>query len=592
MPETEQNSIDHPPAKTLWWQTVGWRCLLLVIITVLAYLPALQNDFIWDDDDHFTQNPAMESVDGLRQIWSSLAVSRYYPLTLTNFWIQRQLWDLNPMPYHLVNVLLHAFSGLLLFLIMQRLQVRAPWWVAAFWLLHPVNVESVAWATELKNVQSGVFFFAAILCYLRFEQEKHRHWYAWSLVFGLGAVLSKPSTVVLPVVLLLGVWWLRRGWRWVDVARTAPFFAMSLGMSVLTVLEQQRHITASGSDEWKLGIAERFVVAGKNLWFYADKVVLPFDLAFIYPRWNVESLKVGSWLPLVAAMVVGLVLLARRRQPWAQAGLFGFGFFTVALSPVLGFFGVYFFRYSFVADHFQYLACIGIIALIVGSGSTIRHQTGRLGTVASATILLLFGVITWSHTYIFRNNEMLWRDAVMKNPEAWIAHNNLGNILLKQGKTEEAIEQYQITIQLKSDHAEAHSNLGNAMSSLGKTAQAIELYWKALNLKVNHPATLNNLALILATSPDTNLRDGPAAVELAERACRLALHTDPRPHVTLSAAYAEIGRFNEAIKTAEHAASLARKQSNTELDANIKKYIEGYRQGRPYRQEKVTDTSP
>ncbi len=133
--------------------------LVLVVVTFVVCQPVQHAGFIWDDDDHLTANPAMTAPHGLKMIWSSLAVSRYYPLTLTTFWVQRRLWGLNPLPYHLVNVALHAVNGILIFLVLRRLRVTAAWLAAMLWVLHPVNVESVAWITELKNTQSGVFFF-------------------------------------------------------------------------------------------------------------------------------------------------------------------------------------------------------------------------------------------------------------------------------------------------------------------------------------------------------------------------------------------------------------------------------------------------
>jgi len=289
--------------------------LFLVIITFVAYQPAWHAGFIWDDDDHLTANPAMTTPGGLRMIWSSLAVSRYYPLTLTSFWVQHRLWGLNPLPYHLVNIALHAINGILVFLVLSRLRVPAAWLAAAVWVLHPVNVESVAWITELKNTQSGFFFFAAILCFLRFEAGGQRRWYALALLCGLAAVLSKPSTVVLPLVLLLCAWWERGGWRRRDLVRTAPFFALALFMSVLAIVEQRGPIARQGTSEWSLGIAQRFIVASKAIWFYLGKVLWPAKLEFVYPRWEMAAASASSWLPLVGLLAVGFVLWTWRRRP-------------------------------------------------------------------------------------------------------------------------------------------------------------------------------------------------------------------------------------------------------------------------------------
>ena len=245
----------------------SWLLVLaLMVITFVAYAPVWRAGFVWDDDDHLTANPAMTTPHGLQMIWSSLAVSRYYPLTLTTFWIQRRFWGLNPMPYHVVNVALHAINGILLYLVLRRLRIPAAWLAAMLWVLHPVNVESVAWVTELKNTQSGAFFFLALLCFLRFEAQPERRWYTLAVLCGLAALLSKPSTVVLPLVLLLCAWWQRGRWRWADLVRTAPFFGLALGMSVLTIVEQRGHISGEGTQEWNLGLAHFLhpVGCGKN----------------------------------------------------------------------------------------------------------------------------------------------------------------------------------------------------------------------------------------------------------------------------------------------------------------------------------------
>ena len=206
------------------------------------------------------------------------------------------------MPYHLVNVLLHAANGVLVFFILRRLRIPAAWLAAMLWALHPVNVESVAWITELKNTQSGLFFFLAVWCFLRCEAgAARRRWYGLALLCGLAALLSKPSTVVLPLALLLCVWWERRSWRRADILRIAPFLILALGMSALTVIEQRGHIQRESTAEWNLGMGGRFIVAGKAVWFYASKTVWPARLTFVYPRWNLDAGSFWGWLPLAGA---------------------------------------------------------------------------------------------------------------------------------------------------------------------------------------------------------------------------------------------------------------------------------------------------
>jgi Tfp pilus assembly protein PilF len=520
----------------------GCNIALIVLLTIAAYMPAMRAGFIWDDDDHLTANPAMTAPDGLRRIWSSLAVSRYYPLTLTSFWLQRRLWGLNPFPYHWVNIALHAANGVLVFLLLRRLRIPAAWLAAGLWMVHPVNVESVAWITELKNTQSGLFFFGALLLFLQFEERKQNRWYALALVSGACAILSKPSTVVLPAVLLLCIWWERGRWPRLDLLRIMPFFILALAMSALTIVEQRWNITRAGTAEWKAGIAERFIIAGKAVWFYAAKLLWPAKLVFVYPRWEVTPNSLWDWLPLASATASGIALWTWRRQPWARAGLFGLGFFVTALLPVLGFFDVFYFRYSFVADHFQYLASLGIIASV--SCAVVRS---RRGTVIGYTLALALAGLTWRQARVYRDAETVWRDTVRKNPGAWMAHNNLGKCLTDAGKFDEAIARIEQALRIKPDHAPAHNNLGLALQKTGRLRDAISHYEQALRLEPGHVEALSNLGVALA-----GMGAEREAVEHYERALQL------RPDSALlrynyGNALFRAGRIDQAIRQYEQA---------------------------------------
>jgi len=525
--------------------------LALVALTFIAYQPVWRAGFIWDDNDHLTANPAMIAPHGLRMIWSSLAVSRYYPLTLTSFWVQRQLWGLNPMPYHLVNVALHAINGMLVFFLLRRLRVPAAWLAAMLWVLHPVNVESVAWITELKNTQSGFFFFLSLLCFLLPDADKKPGWYALAIVFGLAAMLSKPSTVVLPLVLLLCVWWKRGHWNRTDFVRTAPFFGLAAGMSALTIIEQRGHVLRAGATDWQLGPAERLIVAGKAIWFYAAKVLWPVRLTFVYPRWAVDSWSLWSWVPTVALVAVAVTLWRCRSRAWCRAVLFGGGFFVAALLPVLGFFDIFYFRYSFVADHFQYLACVGLIALAASTGTAICERGGRwardLGMLAAAIVLLILGVSTWRQARIYENLETLWLDTLTKNPRCWLAHNNLGNVLLQQGKISDALGHYEQALRLEPDRAETQINLGNVSFQQGRVNDALGYYEQALRLKPDYAEAHNNLGIALAQM-------GKTADAIAHYEQALRIKPDyADAHNSLGIALARTGKIEDAIAHYEQA---------------------------------------
>lgn len=525
-------------------KSLGWASLVIVLLTGAAYGPALRAGFIWDDDDHLTANPAVAAPDGLQRIWSSLRVSRYYPLTLTSFWLQHKLWGLNPKPYHAVNVALHAINGVLLFLVLRRLAIPAAWLGALLWTLHPVNVESVAWITELKNTQSGLFFFCAVLWYLRFEAAGRRRWYLLAVAGGAAAVLSKPSTVVLPVVLLLCVWWEKGRWRAADFVRVAPFFAWALGMSALTVLEQRGHIERQGEAEWLLPFSERLIIAGKNVWFYAGKILWPVNLAFVYPRWEVPAVSVLSRAGLIAAAAVSVWLWRSRQQPWARAGLFGAGYFVTALLPVLGFFDVFYFRYSFVADHFQYLAGPGLVALAAAGAARglSRCRLDRARSAVGAVAVLTLAGLTWRQAHIYRDSETLWRDTVKKNPNSWMAQNLLGSALLGAGKPAEAIAHFERALQIKPDYAWAHNNLGVAFQRTGRSEEAIRHHQQAVRLKPDYLDAWYNLGIILDRTGQSGL-----AIECYEQALRIN-PDDAAVHNNLGSTLMRAGRRAQAVQ--------------------------------------------
>jgi tetratricopeptide (TPR) repeat protein len=455
------------------WRATAAGIVLLVVLTVAVYHPALQAGFIWDDDDHLTANPAMTAPDGLWRIWSELATSRYYPLTLTTFWIEHRLWGLEPVGYHAVNILLHAGNAGLLFLLLRRLRIPGAWLGAALWAVHPVGVESVAWITELKNVQSAFFFLLALLAYVGFDERPSPLRYAGLLVCGMAAMLSKASTVVLPAVLLLILWWQRGAWDRRDGRRLAPLFVAALLMSGLTVLEQRYQIGRSVRPEEGLGLWERALLAGRAVWFYLGKTVWPADLMFLYPR------VIPHGLPLAGVVVAGSLLWRWRTHPVGRAALLGAGYFIIALAPVLGFFDLYFFRYSFVADHFQYLACVGPIVLVAAGGA--RFVRGRAWrSVLAGVALTLLGSATWRYTHAFQSLEALWEDTLAKNPAAWLAHNNLGVLLARRDQFEAATAAYTTAIRLNPRFAEAHSNYGNLLTRQGRLTEAAAEYGKAI----------------------------------------------------------------------------------------------------------------
>jgi tetratricopeptide (TPR) repeat protein len=529
-----------------------WQGGLIVLLVFLAYLPALRGGFIWDDNSHLTANPCIVGPLGFKGIWTSSAAT-YYPLVLTSFWVQHAIWGLNPLPYHLVNIAMHAACVVLLWLVLRCLKVRGAWFGAALWGLHPVQTESVAWITELKNTQSCLFYLLAIRFFLKwraagtFAGRKGTEWdYAFALLCaGLG-ILSKASTVMLPVVLGLIWWWSNGRWRWCwrNLFRLAPFFIISAAASGWTIWEQQFHSGAVGPD-WSQSWPERFVIAGKAVWFYLGKLLWPHPLIFIYPRWEIDATRPTAYLP-VLALGVTLFLLWLNRRGRTGPEFFALVYFVVSLFPVLGFFNVFFFRFSFVGDHFQYLASLGPIALAAAGITTVldRFKKGKpfLVPVFCGTLLLVLGLLTWRQCGMYTNMETLWRTTLARNPDCWMAHSNLGTLLYNQGHIEEAMEHYRKAIQLNPNNCDDLNNLGLTLADEGRFDEAIENYYKAIQIKPDYSDALSNLGVALVVQGRFD-----EAIENIRKAIQIKPN-NPQMLDNLGVAFATQGRFDEAIE--------------------------------------------
>ncbi|HTX66434.1 MAG TPA: tetratricopeptide repeat protein [Opitutaceae bacterium] len=493
-----------PPAPARRWP--AWLPLAILVAAVLAaYLPVRHAGFIWDDDSHVTDNPSIVGGLGLGRIWTSPAAN-YFPLTTSTFWVIHALWGVNPLPYHVVDVLLHLASAALLWLVLRRLRVPGAWLGAMLWALHPVQVESAAWISETKNTQSAVFYLLAIWLFLRWLEAEPGGGRGRRVLFFAGAwlcaalaILSKASTVMLPVVLGLCWWWVRGRWRWRDALWLLPFLAISVTASLWTIWEQQYHAGAIGQ-AWDQTHLQRLIIAGNVVWFYLGKLVWPHPLIFIYPRWAPDASSLPAYLPAVAAAGVFLALWwwrARLRGVFFAGAVFG-----VSLFPVLGFFNVYFFRYSFVADHFQYLASMGALAL-AGAGLAALADAWRaaprwLAAAPPAVLLVALEVLTWRQGHHYYGDEGLWRATLADNPGCWMAHNNLGAMEVKAAHYEAAIDHLTTSLGLHPGVQQAEYNLGLALFRTNRPGEALPHYEAALRLLPNDPDTLARIGDALA----------------------------------------------------------------------------------------------
>jgi len=451
--------------------------------------------FIWDDDLLLTANSLIKSPHGWYQFWFTTKTPDYFPVMSSFFWVEWRLWGMNAVGYHVVNVLLHAVNAILLWRLLARLNVPGAGLAAAIFALHPVNAESVAWIAELKNTLSLFFFALSLLWYLKFDDTGRRRCYWLALGAFLLALLSKIEVAPLPFVLLGIAWWRRGCVEWKDLRRSVPFFAAALLLGLVSVWFQNHnsigHDVVRTDNFWS-----RLAGAGWAVWFYFGKTLLPVNLIPIYPRWQIDPTNLLSYVPGLL-LLAGFVVLWRYRRSWGRAVLFGLGYAVLMFLPVLGFLNIYFFRYSLVANHWQYFSIIGPVAL---AAAGITMASGFLGgrnlflkPVFYGALLLALGVLTWRQCQLYRDAETLWRTTIERNPACWLACNNLGEILLKKGQVVEAIAHFNKAIEIKPNYANAHSNLGNALLQKGQVDEAIIQFQKALAIQPDFAEAHNNL---------------------------------------------------------------------------------------------------
>ena len=621
--KTRHSQKQPPPPSKNRVASTGFRAqawlfaIILIAVTALAYSPAWSGKFLWDDNDHITE-PRLRSLDGLVEIWTKPgATQQYYPLLHSAFWLEHKLWGDAVLPYHLVSILLHGISALLVWRILLKLEVPGAWLAAAVFALHPVQVESVAWITELKNTLSGVLFFGAALLYLKFDQIRGWKAYALSLGLFLLALMCKTVIAVLPAVLLVVFWWKRGRLSWRrDAGPLIPFFVLGIGAGLLSALLERNLVGAHG-DAFDFSFIDRCLIAARAFWFYLFKLLWPANLSFIYPQWKIDPGVWWQYLFPVAALVLLAALWALRHK--SRAPLAALLLFVGILFPVLSFLNIYYFQYSFVADHWQYLACLPVIAVAVG-GIRVALSRAQLwdrlpGHLISGVLVLALAALTWRQSHVYTDPETVWRTTLERNPDSFMVHNNFSAYLLEKGQIEDAIAHSSKAVMLRPGYAPANVSLGNALRSNGQLEEAIDSYQKALNIDPRHaPARANlgsalyqkkqfreaieefekavrldpnaaephsNLALALLTSPETELRNPARAVELARRADHLSGRGNPVILHNLALAYAQNNQMDEAITTAEKALQLATTLGNSKLAQMLRKEIELYRNYRP-----------
>ena len=636
--------------------------LAIIALAFAVYSPILPGSFLMDDARLTgVSNPL---VNGQLTPWS-LWFQTDFTLATFGWWLEHLAFGPNPAGYHVVNIVLHAISALLLWVLLARLRIPGAWLAAALFTVHPVCVNSVARIAELKNTLSLPFFIFSFIAYLRYESValypadnrersgKATLWYVVSLLAFVLALLAKTTAVMLPVVLLFGAFWQRSRIGLKDIIHTVPFFVLSLAFGVMSMwFQKNQALPSTELPLTPMSFPERLFAAGYDFWFYLGKALLPINLSIQYTRWTIDAHSVIGYLPDIIACAVFIVCWWFRRG-WGRHALFGLGSFAVILFPALGFFDAQFLTMWQVSDHLQYMALPAVVALAASAFAALLPKA--IFRYAAVALLLAGSALCFHRAQAFRTQQNLMEATIRENPQLSNAHNDLGIVFAKERDYSKALGEFDVAVKCDSGNADARVNLGHALTMEGKFADAESQYLAALKIRPLAPQThkmyanllklqglnakalyhfrmavifepdaetymdlasleyatgdprqavkhfrqalacgpnpndamiLNNLAWILATSPNDSVRNGTDAVHFAERACQMTGFKKSGMVGTLAAAYAEAGRFPDAIATAESAIRLATDEGNTQFAAVNQQMLLLYRAGKPHHEKR------
>ncbi len=469
----------------LWLQAV-----FLAVAVVLAYQPVWHAGFIWDDDVYVTHNRLLTAPDGLKRIWfSQESPSQYFPLVYTVLRMERCVWGLASSGYHWFNILLHAANALVLWGLLRRWRVPAAWLAAAIFALHPVQVESVAWVTELKNVLSLFFCLLTAWAWVEFAQDRPGAWrfYAGALLFQALALFAKTTACTWPVALPLILWLQGKPIGCRRVWQIIPFFAMGLIMGMVSIWWERHHQYAVG-EAFAIGWMSRLLIASRAICFYVGKLIWPAGLSFSYARWHINPADPWQYFWLAACLMAAAVIWTDGRG-LKTAALF----YVAMLAPLLGFITEYTFRYTFVADHYQYVASIGPLALAAALFDRLAGRFAAVKTATYASVLLLLGTLTWRQCRNYADSETLWRATLASTPTSNIARNNLAKALLDKGQLDPCISLSQEVLAVNPGDPVARNNLGFALLEKGRVDDSISYFQEAIAAQPNSPDAYYNL---------------------------------------------------------------------------------------------------
>ncbi len=590
-------------------------CASLIALVWFVFGQTVKFPFInFDDPEYVYEVPEIRSGVSLHNItwaFTHWPATNWFPLKNISHMLEFQFYGFNPGLFHLTNVVLHATAAVLLFLVLRRM-TGATWraaFVAAVFAIHPLRAESVVWIEERKDVLSGVFFMLTLAAYVHYTRKPSIGRYvAMSILFAAG-LLSKPMLVTTPVILLLLDYWSRFaganstaglreredanrsreagdsvwetervGSAWPKlILEKVPLFALSLADAYLSA----GGIATAHSSADQLPLAARIANALVSYIVYIWRTIWPAKLGVFYPY---PPNGLPAWQPVIAAamlvVITTFVFVLRKSRPYL---LVGWLWYVVMLLPVIGIIQI---NLQAQADRYTYLPQIGLY-LMIGWGAADLFATVRfrapITTAAAVAVIFAFSFVARAQVSFWRDSETLWNHTIAVTKDNYFAHASLADLLMRGGRVNEAIEHSKEALRIRPNDANAQNNLGLALLQTGDNKAAATHLEKALEIDPGQMNAEVNLAWILATSSDDSLRDGSRAVQLVEDVASRAGHANAIVLRTLAAAYAETGRFNDAIVTAQHAIEIAKATGNEDLVDDLERNVAAYRANRPIR---------
>ena len=577
---------------------VAGICAGLVALVWFVFGQAIKFPFInFDDPEYVYEVPEINAgltLHGVKWAFTHWPATNWFPLKNVSHMLEFQFYGFNPGLFHLTNVVLHAATVVLLFLVLRKFtgSIWRSAFVAAIFAIHPLRAESVVWIEERKDVLSGIFFMLTLAAYFYYTRKPTvARYLTISILFAAG-LLSKAMLITTPIILLLLDYWplnkdqgseigsqkSQNSSSWPKlILEKAPLFVLSLIVAFLT----SRGIAPAHSAADQLPFLARIGNAFVSYLVYVWQMIWPTNLGVFYP-YPQNGLPI--WQSIVAAAILVVITIAifavRKSRPYLFVGWF---WYLIMLLPVIGVIQV---NLQSHADRYTYLPQIGLYLIIAWGVADLlaswRYRT-QIASAAAVVVILAFAFAARVQASYWRDSEALWTHTIAVTKDNYFAHASLADLLMRRGRVNEAIEHSEEALRIRPGDADAQNNLGLALLQTGDTQRAVAHLEKALEIDSGHMNAEVNLAWVLATSSNESMRNGARAVQLAEDVARRAGHPNAIVLRTLASAYAETGRYSDAIETAQQAIAIAKTTGNEGLAADLERNIAAYRLNQPIR---------